>query len=136
LFDSLIRLFEESGPVPIVFEWPRQCDYWHKPKVERFFKKYKLKIAELDVCHFGLRSIREGAEEMFLKKLWMFATNIASVHEDFDGRVCPWVTDFHQHDVTCGLNAKHSQYYTESLAMVLHNSIQRLVFSFLLGMMS
>ena len=91
--------------------------------------RYGLMPAKFDGCYYGLRSVRKGAEELFLKKPWMFAANIIFVNEDFNGRVCPGVANNHQHDVTCGANAKHSQYYTESLTTVLHNSIQRYVFN-------
>jgi hypothetical protein len=40
-----------------------------------------------------------------------------------DGRLCPGTSLDHVHGVTCGRNAKHSQYYTAELALVLHNAI-------------
>jgi len=120
LFDSLLKLYDELrgfGPIPIIFEWPRCCRYWKIPKVERFLRKWKLTTAKFDGCAFGLRSCIEREKEKYLKKPWLVATNIPAVQHALDGRLCPGTSLDHVHGVTCGRNAKHSQYYTAELAL-------------------
>ena len=91
--------------------------------VARFLRKYGLRLAKFDGCAFGLRSCITNETEKFLKKPWMVATNLPEVHRALDGKVCPGVSDEHVHGVTCGQNAKHSQYYTRELANVIHQAI-------------
>ena len=126
LFDQLVRLFREQGclgVIPILFEWPRVCRYWKKPKVAQFIKKHGLALARFDGCAFGLRSCIKGEEDKFLKKPWMIATNIPQVEQSLDKRLCPGVSLNHVHGVTCGKNAKHSQQYTAQLATEIHHAI-------------
>ena len=128
LFNSLVSLFRQfanHGPIPILFEWPRCCRYWKKPKVAQFLKKWDLASARFDGCAFGLRSCIEREKEKFLKKPWLVATNIPSVFEALNDRLCPGTSEGHVHGTTCGRNAKHSQYYTKQLALVLHDAIAR-----------
>jgi hypothetical protein len=128
LFDSLISLMREvsdRGPLPILFEWPRHCRYWKMPKVERFLRKWGLASATFDGCAFGLRSCIEREKEKFLKKPWLVATNINTVFNALNGRTCPGTSTDHVHSTTCGRNAKHSQYYTKELALVIHEAIAR-----------
>jgi hypothetical protein len=126
LFEALLKLFKEfksRGPIPIVFEWPRCCQYWRFPKVKAFLKRNNLSLARFDGCAFGLRSCIEREKEKFLKKPWMIATNVPEVFKALDGRLCPGVSLEHQHSVTCGKNALHSQYYTRELAETIHAAI-------------
>jgi hypothetical protein len=128
LFDSLLSLYAQfatRGQIPIIFEWPRCCRYWKKPKVAGFLRKYKLMSAKFDGCAFGLRSCIARESEKFLRKPWLVATNIPAVHAALDGKLCPGTSTGHQHSTTCGRNAKHSQYYTRHLALVLHEAIAK-----------
>ena len=55
LFEKLLRLYREvdrRGGIPILFEWPRTCRYWRKPKVARFIKRQKLTLAKFDGCAY------------------------------------------------------------------------------------
>jgi hypothetical protein len=128
LFAGLQKLFDEFSPkgsIPIVFEWPRCCRYWKKPMVARFIRKYKLSLAKFDGCAFGLRSCIEREKEKFLKKPWMVATNVPEVFEALNGKLCPGTDPSHQHSTTCGINARHSQYYTKDLAATIHEAIAK-----------
>jgi hypothetical protein len=126
LFDSLLHLFQEFrqvGTIPILFEWPRCCQYWKLPKVKKFVTMNRLSLAKFDGCAFGLRSCIQRESEKFLRKPWLVATNIPEVHRVLDGKLCPGVSLEHQHSTTCGKNSKHSQYYTVELAKSLHGAL-------------
>jgi hypothetical protein len=128
LFRSLVKLFADyatRGDIPILFEWPRCCRYWKIPKVERFIRKHRLTTAEFDGCAFGLRSSIKREEGKYLKKPWRIVTNIPAIQEALAGRLCPGTSDTHVHAVTCGKDAKHSQYYTRSLARTIHDAIAK-----------
>ena len=128
LFESLMRLYREFadyGPIPILFEWPRYCRYWRKPKVARFIKRYGLRLAKFDGCAYGLRSCLKNEEHKFLMKPWMIATNVPEIFETLDGNMCPGTSINHQHSTTCGKNAKHSQFYTHELATAIHHAIHK-----------
>ena len=108
-----------------MFEWPRVCRYWRKPKVAKFIKRQNLTLAKFDGCAYGLRSCLKGEEDKFLKKPWMIATNIPEVAATLDNNLCPGVGPGHEHSVTCGKNAKHSQQYTIELAEEIHRAIAK-----------
>ena len=120
---QLYRESNRSGGIPILFEWPRVCRYWRKPKVNKFIRKQKLMMAKFDGCAYGLRSCLKGEEDKFLKKPWLIATNIPTVAKTLDGKLCPGVSPNHTHGVTCGKNAKHSQQYTVEFAKEVHHAI-------------
>ena len=99
------------------------CRYWRKPKVASFLKRYKLQLAKFDGCAYGLRSCIKGEEDKFLKKPWMIATNIPEIMTTLDGHYCPGTGPGHEHSITRGKNAKHSQHYTVKLAKDIHKAI-------------
>ena len=82
-------------------------------------------MAKFDGCAYGLRSCLKGEEDKFLKKPWMIATSIPEVAAALDGHFCPGVGPGHEHSVTRGKNAKHSQQYTAELAEEIHRAIAR-----------
>ena len=126
LFNQLVRLYGEfscSGTIPILFEWPRVCRYWRKPKVANFIKRHRLQLAKFDGCAYGLRSCIKGEEDKYLKKPWMIATSIPEIMTTLDGNYCPGTGPGHEHSITRGKNAKHSQQYTNKLATAIHKAI-------------
>jgi hypothetical protein len=127
LFSRLVEIADDcafEGGLPLVFEWPRHCTYWKLPEVVKFVNDNDLKFAEFDGCRFGLRSCNAGAEHMFLMKPWRFATNIPEVYSGFHGLFCQGCSPSHQHDVTRGQNARHSQGYSRELVTKLHHCVK------------
>ena len=127
LFSRLQEVAEDAmyeGGLPMVFEWPRHCTYWKLPEVEKFLRDNDLRRASFDGCHFGLRSIVKGSEDLFLNKPWSFATNITEVFDGFDGKLCPGKGPKHRHDTTCGINARHSQGYTNEMVDLLYRCLR------------
>ena len=108
--------------IPIVFEWPRHNLLWKIPRVTTLLKKLGCSMTQFDGCQFGLKSARKGMYHFYFKKPWAFATNIPNICESFK-TLCKGSDGKHQHDITCGINTKHSQYYTPLMAVTVHISL-------------
>ncbi len=121
LWKNFARLCKQFPNVPMVFEWPRSCEYWKEEKVKRVMRQMKMERLEFDGCQYELKSVRNP--HMFLRKPWQFATNIPEVVPFFDNFKCSGASEEHQHDETRGANALHSQYYTPFLVHLLHIAI-------------
>ena len=75
-----------------------------------------MKNYDFDGCRYDLTD-KEGIR--YLKKPWRFAANLPGVHQVFS-RLCQ---KDHTHGSTCGKEAKHSQYYTPTMTILLHKVI-------------
>ena len=105
--------------LPVVFEWPRHNLLWKIPKVHRTLRRLGCEMCLFDGCQFGLRPARRGFQKHYLKKPWAFATNVPDIAHAFSV-LCTGITGTHQHDITCGINSKRSQYYTPLMAATIH----------------
>ena len=76
-------------------------------------------MTQFDGCQYGLKSARHGMYHFYLKKPWAFATNIPNICDAF-ATLCKGTSATHKHDITCGINAKHSQFYTPLMAVTIH----------------
>ena len=54
----------------------------------------------------------------------MIATSIPEIMTTLDGNYCPGTGPNHEHSITRGANAKHSQQYTAKLAKDIHRAIE------------
>ena len=59
----------------IAFERPRNCAYWHWPRVKKFVDEFDLVFAEFDGCAFGL-TFSNGNP---IRKPWRVATNMPTL---------------------------------------------------------
>ena len=117
LWSQYERLCDELDfIIPTILEWPRNNAYWKVTAVRRRLNKNGMHFANFDGCSYELRD-SNGVE--YLKKPWRFATNIPGVREKFSS-LC---TRDHNHGSTCGRNAKHSQYYTPTMAILVHKAV-------------
>ena len=77
----------------IAFEWPKNCAYWHWPRVKKFKKLARrlvrktvlidLVAAEFDCCAFGLTSGNGNP----IRKPWRVATNMPVLFVALNARV-------------------------------------------------
>ena len=125
LWRQLVKLFREFGELPIIHEWPRHCTYWKDPLVASFVKKYGLSLTDFDGCQVGLKSCLPNEKDLFLKKPWRFGSNIPDVSREFRDLLCPGISEKHIHGITCGKNAKSSQYYTPYMTTLVHVCVFR-----------
>ena len=107
--------------IPTAFEWPRSCRYWLLRVVILRLQSNMMSYLSFDGCRYGLKSIKRGKEHLFIKKPWMFASNIPQLRNLFN-LVC--LRD-HEHETCNGIDAVHSQYYTKLIARLTHLAFMR-----------
>ena len=123
LWKQYARLCKELPfTVPTVLEWPRSNAYWKEQEVVKLLAMNGMVYTDFDGCQYGLK---DSKGKLFLRKPWRFATNIPGITDLFS-RLC---TGEHQHGSTCGKEAIHSQYYTPTMAILIHKAIADLFFS-------
>ena len=86
----------------IAFQWPRNCSYWHWPRVKKFHDEFDLVIAEFDGCAFGLKSDNGKP----IKEPWRIATNMPTLFVAVNARVCDGL---HEHDPCAGSNTRKTE---------------------------
>ena len=108
LWKQFARLYAEAErKIPIVIEWPKSCRYWVLKKVKNSMDEQGMFKVEFDGCQYGLKSVRRGMEDHFIKKPWAFATDILEVAPTFQ-RICKGINETHKHDTCNSQNAIHS----------------------------
>ena len=123
LWKQFARLYAEAEKrIPTVIEWPQSCRYWALRKVKKLMDEQGMFKVEFDGCQYGLKSIRRGMEDHFIKKPWAFATDIIEVATKRQ-RICKGINETHQHDTCNSKNAIHSQYYTPIVVTLLHYAV-------------
>ena len=121
LFRKLWRQYEklcdEVGfVVPTILEWPRNNAYWRESMVKKRLEKNGMVFSDFDGCRYDLH---DSSGIQYLKKPWRFASNIPGIQNVFN-RLCQ---RDHTHGSTCGKEAKHSQYYTPTMTILVHKVI-------------
>ena len=123
LWKQYERLCDEVGfVVPTILEWPRSNAYWRETMVKKRLEKNGMVYSDFDGCRYDLR---DPSGIQYLKKPWRFAANLPGVKGIFE-RLC---NKDHTHGSTCGKEAKHSQYYTPTMAILIHKVIADFFFS-------
>ena len=72
---TLTREANKYGAI-IVLEWPKNCDYWNDPIVQRYMHENQLRPIQVDGCAVGLKSVVNGLP---IYKPWKIATNDAII---------------------------------------------------------
>jgi len=106
----------------IAFEWPRDCELWNMPCVERFVKIYGLLKVEFHGCSLGVCADNDPNQPIF--KPWIIATNCTQLLSDLCKYRCPNIKypNTHTHTICQGSRTKLTERYPPLLAHVIHNS--------------
>ena len=112
LWHNFVRLLTLCPVFPLVFEWPRTCEYWRRQYVLDTFQKIGAVSADFDGCRYGTCNAKGEP----LQKQWRFATTVPEVAYMFDLKCLR----NHTHGDMFGKDARNTQYYTPSMALILH----------------
>ena len=99
-----------------VIEWPAQCAYWTFPKVVSFLERYGMTQYRFDGCEYGITSIMTGRTHLRIRKPWIIATGMRAIGLAFS-RTC---SGTHQHAKCEGIDTKHTEGYSLSIAHAFH----------------
>ena len=117
LFANVLKLCEsvrENGG-NIVLEWPDGNDYWKKPEVIAFIRKFNLEAVSFHGCALGLKSLAG----IPMLKPWKIVTDCPEIVKAFTGCKC---TKDHDHQTVRGEEAKRSANYTTVMAKKFHRA--------------
>jgi hypothetical protein len=102
----------------IAIEWPRRCEYWRWPSIQRFLKVYDLAPFVFDGCRYGLRSTIRKTYGRLLKKPWRIDADIPQFQ-----RLCRRCNHHPEDHVPIqSADTKPTESYTDSLVKVLHSA--------------